>query len=175
MRKCHGCHNIVEPSVISYRLYFFLQYLLDPAKGMTGAEVNQLHVHGGSALMEVGVLVRLCLSRMCKCGRVRKGSTYSWPSAILFFHVTRFTERLLAIDVRDIRVKQASTSGNVGVINLLLKKGADVSVTDKDGVTTLMSAASHGHAQVGALVAAPFHGTVVSCSIEVEAFFVLRV
>lgn len=46
---------------------------------------------------------------------------------------------------------QASTSGNVGVINLLLKKGADVSVTDKDGVTTLMSAASHGHAQVGAI------------------------
>lgn len=45
-------------------------------------------------------------------------------------------------------VEQASTSGNVGVINLLLKKGADVSVTDKDGVTTLMSAASHGHAQV---------------------------
>lgn len=43
---------------------------------------------------------------------------------------------------------QASTSGNVGVINLLLKKGADVAVTDKDGVTTLMSAASHGHAQV---------------------------
>lgn len=43
---------------------------------------------------------------------------------------------------------QASTSGNVGVINLLLKKGADVVVTDKDGVTTLMSAASHGHAQV---------------------------
>lgn len=36
----------------------------------------------------------------------------------------------------------------MGVINLLLKKGADVSVTDKDGVTTLMSAASHGHAQV---------------------------
>lgn len=45
-------------------------------------------------------------------------------------------------------LSQASTSGNVGVINLLLKKGADVSVTDKDGVTTLMSAASHGHAQV---------------------------
>lgn len=43
---------------------------------------------------------------------------------------------------------QASTSGNVGVINLLLKKGADVTVTDKDGVSTLMSAASHGHAQV---------------------------
>lgn len=43
---------------------------------------------------------------------------------------------------------QASTSGNVGVMNLLLKKGADVAVTDKDGVTTLMSAASHGHAQV---------------------------
>lgn len=43
---------------------------------------------------------------------------------------------------------QASTSGNVAVINLLLKKGADVSVTDKDGVTTLMSSASHGHAQV---------------------------
>lgn len=36
----------------------------------------------------------------------------------------------------------------MGVINLLLKKGADVSVTDKDGVTTLMSAASHGHQQV---------------------------
>ncbi len=49
------------------------------------------------------------------------------------------------------RIAQASTSGNVGVINLLLKKGADVSVTDKDGVTTLMSAASHGHAQVGAI------------------------
>lgn len=32
------------------------QYLLDPAKGMTGAEVNQLHVHGGSALMEVGIV-----------------------------------------------------------------------------------------------------------------------
>lgn len=32
-----------------------LQYLLDPAKGMRGAEVNQLHIHGGSALMEVGV------------------------------------------------------------------------------------------------------------------------
>lgn len=47
-----------------------------------------------------------------------------------------------------VRFTQASTSGNVGVINLLLKKGADVSVTDKDGVTTLMSAASHGHAQV---------------------------
>lgn len=47
-----------------------------------------------------------------------------------------------------VRLAQASTSGNVGVINLLLKKGADVSVTDKDGVTTLMSAASHGHAQV---------------------------
>lgn len=47
------------------------------------------------------------------------------------------------------RVEQASTSGNVDVINLLLKKGADVSVTDKDGVTTLMSSASHGHAQVG--------------------------
>lgn len=31
------------------------QYLLDPGKGLTGAEVNQLHVHGGSALMEVGV------------------------------------------------------------------------------------------------------------------------
>lgn len=45
-------------------------------------------------------------------------------------------------------VYQASTSGNVGVMNLLLKKGADVTVTDKDGVTTLMSAASHGHAQV---------------------------
>ena len=45
---------------------------------------------------------------------------------------------------------QASTSGNVGVINLLLKKGADVTVTDKDGVSTLMSAASHGHAQVRA-------------------------
>ncbi|CAM9510965.1 unnamed protein product, partial [Hapterophycus canaliculatus] len=44
-------------------------------------------------------------------------------------------------------IEQASTSGNVDVINLLLKNGADVSVTDKDGVTTLMSAASHGHAQ----------------------------
>lgn len=43
---------------------------------------------------------------------------------------------------------QASTSGNVAVMNLLLKKGADVAVTDKDGVTTLMSAASHGHASV---------------------------
>lgn len=43
---------------------------------------------------------------------------------------------------------QASTSGNVGVIKLLLNKGADVTVTDKDGVSTLMSAASHGHAQV---------------------------
>ncbi len=31
------------------------QYLLDPAKGMIGAEVNQLHIHGGSALMEVSV------------------------------------------------------------------------------------------------------------------------
>lgn len=39
-----------------------LQYLLDPAKGMTGAEVNQLHVHGGSALMEVGVVVLVFLS-----------------------------------------------------------------------------------------------------------------
>lgn len=47
---------------------------------------------------------------------------------------------------------QASTSGNVGVINLLLKKGADVTVTDKDGVSTLMSAASHGHAQVLTIV-----------------------
>lgn len=45
-------------------------------------------------------------------------------------------------------MSQASTSGNVGVINLLLKKGADVTVTDKDGVSTLMSAASHGHTQV---------------------------
>lgn len=33
-------------------------------------------------------------------------------------------------------------------MNLLLNKGADVGVTDKDGVTTLMSAASHGHAEV---------------------------
>ena len=33
------------------------QYLLDPGKSLTGAEVNQLHVHGGSALMEVRVAV----------------------------------------------------------------------------------------------------------------------
>lgn len=38
------------------------------------------------------------------------------------------------------------------MMNLLLKKGADVNVTDKDGVTTIMSAASHGHAQVPAFV-----------------------
>lgn len=64
------------------------------------------------------------------------------------------------------RVAQASTSGNVGVINLLLKKGADVSVTDKDGVTTLMSAASHGHAQVRTccLLAPPHSSVVVSCN-----------
>lgn len=41
-----------------------LQYLLDPAKGMTGAEVNQLHVHGGSALMEVGVVALVFLSAL---------------------------------------------------------------------------------------------------------------
>lgn len=33
------------------------QYLLEPGKGSTGAEVNQLHVHGGSALMEVRIAV----------------------------------------------------------------------------------------------------------------------
>lgn len=65
------------------------------------------------------------------------------------FSVRTLLTDLLTADARDVRNNQASTSGNVGVINLLLKKGADVSVTDKDGVTTLMSAASHGHAQVG--------------------------
>lgn len=43
-----------------YRILLCLhlpQYLLEPGKGLTGAEVNQLHVHGGSALMEVGVVV----------------------------------------------------------------------------------------------------------------------
>lgn len=30
---------------------------MDPGKTLTGAEVNQLHIHGGSALMEASVLV----------------------------------------------------------------------------------------------------------------------
>lgn len=45
-------------------------------------------------------------------------------------------------------MKQASTSGNVDVIQILLNKGGDVSIRDKDGVTALMSSASHGHAKV---------------------------
>lgn len=40
-------------------LYCNLQYLLDPGKGLEGAEVNQLHVHGGSALMEVRAIATL--------------------------------------------------------------------------------------------------------------------
>lgn len=88
--------------------------------------------------MEVGV----CL--LCMGGR---GSLFAKTTIVL---ICEIRDRLLAADIHDVLVKQASTSGNVGVINLLLKKGADVSVTDKDGVTTLMSAASHGHAQVGA-------------------------
>lgn len=31
------------------------QYLLQPGRGLTGAEVNQIHIHGGSALLEVGL------------------------------------------------------------------------------------------------------------------------
>lgn len=52
MCRCHGAVRIVSYRIVSC---ISLQYLLDPAKGMTGAEVNQLHVHGGSALMEVGL------------------------------------------------------------------------------------------------------------------------
>ena len=53
----------VKHLTASYRIVSYVQYLLDPAKGMAGAEVNQLHVHGGSALMEVSLVVlRLWLS-----------------------------------------------------------------------------------------------------------------
>jgi ankyrin repeat protein len=40
---------------------------------------------------------------------------------------------------------EACTSGNYSVVELLIAKGADPGITDKDGVTALMSAASQGH------------------------------
>lgn len=38
-------------------LVCWLQYLVDPGKTLTGAEVNQLHIHGGSALMEASGVI----------------------------------------------------------------------------------------------------------------------
>ena len=38
--------------------------------------------------------------------------------------------------------------GNITVVEVLLKAGADPMVVDEDGVTPLMSAASQGHTEV---------------------------
>lgn len=55
---CAQCRLYRIFAVLCVWLCIYLpQYLLDPGKGLTGAEVNQLHVHGGSALMEVRVAV----------------------------------------------------------------------------------------------------------------------
>lgn len=49
--------NLLVRAYLKTVLVCWLQYLVDPGKTLTGAEVNQLHIHGGSALMEAsGVL-----------------------------------------------------------------------------------------------------------------------
>ena len=50
-------HSAVHTSCLYWGVFCVPQYLLDPGKSLTGAEVNQLHIHGGSALMEVRVVV----------------------------------------------------------------------------------------------------------------------
>lgn len=120
----------------------------DRGGGQPTARSRRIRAHGGGCLFAF-----VCRLWMCGCETV-------YVLYVLKFFLCKFTHQLSTADVRDVHVKQASTSGNVGVINLLLKKGADVSVTDKDGVTTLMSAASHGHAQVGA-THIPRHGSFV--------------
>lgn len=48
---------------------------------------------------------------------------------------------------------EAATAGNFTVFQILVEAGADPFITDEDGVTALMSAASQGHLEICKYVA----------------------
>lgn len=51
---------------------------------------------------------------------------------------------------------EAATAGNFTVFQILVDAGADPFITDEDGVTALMSAASQGHLEICKYVALSF-------------------